>query len=60
MEIKVDLDYLEKQIEACDIRACNTNSEDEEVLWSGLAGLLSVIRYDVVNNGIAKIVTKQN
>ena len=57
MEIKVDLDYLERQIEACDTRACNTNSEDE-VLWSGLADLLSVIRYDVVNNGIAKIVAE--
>lgn len=58
MEIKVDLDYLEKQIEACDIRACNTSNEDEEILWSGLADLLSVIRYDVVNNGIARIIAE--
>ena len=58
MEIKIDLDYLDKQIEACDIRAYHANNEDEEILWSGLADLLSVIRYDVVNNGIAEIVAE--
>ena len=58
MKIKVDLDYLEKQIEACDVKACNTNNEDEEILWSGLAEFLSVVRYDVANHGMAEIVAE--
>lgn len=58
MEIKVDLDYLDKQIELCDIKAYNANNEDEELMLSGLADLLSVIRYDVVNNGIAEIIAE--
>ena len=58
MKIKIDLDYLEKQIELCDIKISNANNEDEELTLSGLASLLRVIRYEVVNNGIVKIVAE--